>query len=94
MRSFTGELPRVVAVEIEESDELDVEALALHLTAEVEFDEFLLCRVEAETGHHDVVFVLVLLARAVFLVVHGCCNGHKTMAEPLRAIDRTGFSTS
>lgn len=86
IKYHTWEFPRVVAVEVEEGDELDVEALALHLTPEVELHEFFLRRVEPEPRHHDVVFVLVLLAaRAVFLVVvHGCCNCHKTMAEPLQ----------
>jgi hypothetical protein len=51
-RVLTWELPWVVSVEIEEGDELDVEAFALHLAPEVEFDELLLRRVEPEPRHH------------------------------------------
>lgn len=77
--------PRVVSIEVKESDEFNVETLALHLTAEVEFDKLLLRGVEAKARHHDVVFMLVLLAIGVLLVVHGGCNGHKTMAKPSRS---------
>ena len=59
---FTGELPWVETVEVEEGDELDVEALALHLPAEVELDELLLRGVEPKPRHDEVVLVRVAAA--------------------------------
>jgi hypothetical protein len=63
-RTRTWELPWVVAVEVEEGDELDVEALALHLPPEVELDELLLRGVEPEARHHQVVLVRVAASSA------------------------------
>lgn len=61
---LTGKIPWVVAVEVDQVDELDVEALALYAPAEVEVDELLLCRVEPEARHHHVVRWLPVVAAA------------------------------
>ena len=57
----TWELPGVVSVEVKEGDELDVEALALNLTAKVELDEFFLGGVKAEARHDHVMLMLVVI---------------------------------
>jgi hypothetical protein len=64
LKIITGELPWVETVEVEEGDELDVEALALHLSPEVELDQLLLRGMESEPRHHDVVVVRVPAATA------------------------------
>ena len=79
---LTREIPWVVAVEVDEGDELDVEALALHPTAEVEVDELFLRGVESEPRHHHVaasaLLQLPIVAAAVLLllllVVSGCSS--------------------
>lgn len=62
----TWKLPRVIAVEVEKNDELNVEALAFDLAAEVELDELLLSRVESKSWHDGIVLVPV---------AHGRCSG-------------------
>lgn len=64
MSLHTGEIPRVVAVEVDKVDELDVEALALHPPAKVEVDELLLCWVEAKARHHHVMCLLLPVVAA------------------------------
>lgn len=75
-RIETGEFPWVVAVEVEEGDELDVEAPPLDLPPQVELDELLLRRVEAEPGHHQVVLVPVppTASAVVFSGPHVICS--------------------
>ena len=72
----TRKLPRVVAIEIEEGYELDVEAFALNLAPEVELDKLLLSRVEAKAGHDKVVLVIILAV----VCTHGCYNCHKLVS--------------
>jgi hypothetical protein len=81
----TREIPWVVAVEVDEVDELDVETLALHPTAEVEVDELLLRGVEPEPRHHHVASAALLqvpiVAAAVLLrVVASGCSPHRSTA--------------
>jgi hypothetical protein len=65
---ITREIPWVVTVEVDEVDELDVEALALHPTAEVEVDELFLRGVEPEPGHHHVASACLLQVPIVCVV--------------------------
>lgn len=57
---YTGKLPRVIAIKIEESNKLNVETLSLHLTAKVELHELFFSWVEAKAGHDHVVLVIIV----------------------------------
>ena len=77
MINNTRKFPRIIAIEIEESDEFNIKALALNLTAKVKLYEFFLCRVEAKPGHDGVVMRVDNLL-VVMILVHGDgFNGHK-----------------
>lgn len=61
-RSVTtkGQLGRsIIAVEVEKGNELNIEALPLNLTAEIEFDELFLRWMESESGHDNVVLMVI-----------------------------------
>lgn len=89
---YTWKFPRVVAIKIEKSNEFDIEALALHLTAKVKLYEFFFSWVEAKARHHHIMLMIisisisimtalldVLVVGVVFFMAHpaGCCNCHK-----------------
>jgi len=87
----TRKLPRVIAIKIEKSDEFNVEALALYLTAKVELDQFFLGGVEAKAGHDHIMLMIIInysglvVAGAIVVahIVRGCCNCHK-LSTPIQ----------
>lgn len=72
---YTGKLPRVIAIKIEESNKLNVETLSLHLTAKVEFHELFFSWVEAKAGHDHVVLVIIIIVDVDGLVGGGGGGG-------------------
>ena len=96
---ITWELPWVEAVEVEEGDELDVEAFSLDLAPEVELDQLLLRGVEPEPRHHHVVVVRVAgLAAAVTTHRHlrglsSCrCDNAADSAVPVLEVSAHGIA--
>lgn len=84
--NHTGKFPRVVTIKVEESDELNIETLAIDLTAKVELDQLLLSGVKPEARHEDIIIVVVgpvasttavVIGDGVVFKAHGCCNRHK-----------------
>lgn len=65
----TWKLPRVIAIKIKKSNELNVEALALNLTAKVELYKFFLSRVEAKARHHHVVLMLIIIITIMMMIM-------------------------
>ena len=90
---ITWELPWVEAVEVEEGDELDVEAFSLDLAPEVELDQLLLRGVEPEPRHHHVVVVRVPgLAAATHRRLSSCRNNAADGDVPVLEVSAHGIA--
>lgn len=98
MNIYTWKFPRVIAIKVEKSNEFDIEALALHLTAKVKLYQFFFSWVEAKARHHHVMLMLIMinlnlmmpLVRLVFFVAHPrCCNCHKLVPMIESTVVRT-----
>jgi hypothetical protein len=92
---ITWKLPWVEAVEVQESNELDVEAFSLNLAPEVELDQLFLRGVEPEPRHHHVVVVRVPgLAGTHRLPSCSCCcrNNVADGAVPVLEVSAHGIA--